>query len=92
MLASVFIICSCFVTYISRVNWEKAAKEVIQALTGPQCPAGMRQAQSHVQCCPCIQLPPAPALSGLELSPCTLFGDTNFRADWVTQAASALQP
>lgn len=35
MLACVFILCTCFITYISRLDWEKAAKEVIQAL----CPA-----------------------------------------------------
>ncbi|KAI1231772.1 hypothetical protein IHE44_0007407, partial [Lamprotornis superbus] len=27
MLVSVFILCTCFVTYISRMDWEKAAKE-----------------------------------------------------------------
>ncbi|NWT97391.1 S47A1 protein, partial [Urocynchramus pylzowi] len=27
MLICVFILCTCFLTYISRVNWEKAAKE-----------------------------------------------------------------
>lgn len=32
MLACVFILCTCFVTYIYRLDWEKAAKEVTQAL------------------------------------------------------------
>lgn len=37
MLACVFILCTCFVTYIYRLDWEKAAKEVIEALTAHPC-------------------------------------------------------
>ncbi|NXR64647.1 S47A2 protein, partial [Rhadina sibilatrix] len=36
MLACVFILCTCFVTYIYRLDWEKAAKEA-------QCRAGVTQ-------------------------------------------------
>uniref|UniRef100_A0A8C3NKJ2 Multidrug and toxin extrusion protein n=1 Tax=Geospiza parvula TaxID=87175 RepID=A0A8C3NKJ2_GEOPR len=37
MLVCVFMLCSSFLTYISRVDWEKAAKKVIQALTAHPC-------------------------------------------------------
>ncbi|RLV97106.1 hypothetical protein DV515_00012103 [Chloebia gouldiae] len=37
MLVCVFILCTSFLTYISRLDWEKAAKEVIRALTAHPC-------------------------------------------------------
>uniref|UniRef100_A0A8C5X047 Multidrug and toxin extrusion protein n=1 Tax=Malurus cyaneus samueli TaxID=2593467 RepID=A0A8C5X047_9PASS len=37
MLVSVFILCTCFVIYIARLDWKKAALEVIQALTALPC-------------------------------------------------------
>lgn len=37
MLVCVFMLCTSFLTYISRVDWEKAAKKVIQALTAHPC-------------------------------------------------------
>lgn len=106
MLVCVFILCTCFITYISRLDWEKAAKEVIQALTARACtgicwdetgsvsqPALSSSALEQNPALPrhpCIQLPPAQALSALRVSPCTLFGDTKLRADGVTGATSAL--
>lgn len=106
MLVCVFILCTCFITYISRLDWEKAAKEVIQALTARACTGKVLSAllgwdrlslmasalgqNPALPRHPCIQLPPAQALSALRVSPCTLFGDTKLRADGVTGATSAL--
>ncbi|NXN80863.1 S47A1 protein, partial [Bombycilla garrulus] len=39
MLVSVFILCTCFVTYISRLDWEKAAKEAQRRAGVTQLPA-----------------------------------------------------
>lgn len=58
MLVSVFILCTCFVTYISRMDWEKAAKEA-------QCRAGVTQL-------PPPELPslsPEPSCKDLDVAP-----------------------
>ncbi|XP_015502406.1 multidrug and toxin extrusion protein 1-like isoform X2 [Parus major] len=44
MLVCVFILCTCFITYISRLNWEKAAKEAqrragVTQLPPPELPS-----------------------------------------------------
>ncbi|NXU40431.1 S47A1 protein, partial [Drymodes brunneopygia] len=48
MLACVFILCTCFITFISRVDWEKAAKEAqrragVTPLPQPEPPSLARE-------------------------------------------------
>ncbi|NXQ42829.1 S47A1 protein, partial [Catharus fuscescens] len=61
MLASVFIICTCFVTYISRVNWEKAAKE-----------AQHRAGVAHLPPPELPSLSPEPSCKDLDVGPTPL--------------------
>lgn len=40
MLISVFILCTCFIAYISRMDWRKAAEEVTRAPTASHPASG----------------------------------------------------
>ncbi|NXD41402.1 S47A1 protein, partial [Copsychus sechellarum] len=60
MLVCVFILCSCFVTYICRVDWEKAAKEAQRRAGVTQLPAPELPGLGSEPSCKDLDVGPAP--------------------------------
>ncbi|NXR31023.1 S47A2 protein, partial [Zosterops hypoxanthus] len=60
MLACVFILCTCFVTYIYRLDWEKAAKEAQRRAGVTQLPPPDLPSLGPEQSCKDLDVGPAP--------------------------------
>ncbi|NXQ54694.1 S47A1 protein, partial [Anthoscopus minutus] len=60
MLVSVFILCTCFTTYISRLNWEKAAKEAQRRAGVTQLPPPELPSLGPEPSCKDLDVGPAP--------------------------------
>ncbi|XP_005525986.1 PREDICTED: multidrug and toxin extrusion protein 1-like [Pseudopodoces humilis] len=60
MLICVFILCTCFITYISRLNWEKAAKEAQRRAGVTQLPPPELPSLGPEPSCKDLDVGPAP--------------------------------
>ncbi|NWZ81948.1 S47A2 protein, partial [Poecile atricapillus] len=60
MLVCVFILCTCFITYISRLNWEKAAKEAQRRAGVTQLPPPELPSLGPEPSCKDLDVGPAP--------------------------------
>ncbi|NXR19571.1 S47A1 protein, partial [Cinclus mexicanus] len=60
MLVCVFILCTCFITYISRVDWEKAAKEAQHRAGVTQLPPPELPSLGPEPSCKDLDVGPAP--------------------------------
>ncbi|XP_062363096.1 multidrug and toxin extrusion protein 1-like [Cinclus cinclus] len=60
MLVCVFILCTCFITYISRVDWEKAAKEAQRRAGVTQLPPPELPSLGPEPSCKDLDVGPAP--------------------------------
>ncbi|NXC00714.1 S47A1 protein, partial [Orthonyx spaldingii] len=60
MLVSVFILCTCFITYISRLDWEKAAEEAQRRAGVTQLPPPELPSLSPEPSCEDLDVGPAP--------------------------------
>ncbi|NWI08014.1 S47A2 protein, partial [Tichodroma muraria] len=60
MLVCVFILCTCFITYISRLDWEKAAKEAQRRAGVTQLPPPELPSLGSEASCKDLDVGPAP--------------------------------